>query len=787
MKLILLIASFFAFTDADKRCRGVDFDEKYFNLLIVKEGINHLHDLAINRNDNNVFFTYETLTTPPLRVLGYIELDAKKAGIIGGIRNATAVAVDQFYGKVYVGGADGLFKINNQKIPERLPIQDDIRSLHYKDGLYFTNSKREAYKFEDGYASLVPELLGVEVDRLVIDDENNIFFTQNKKLFRVKIGTRAINTHEMYIVDALTTDKYNKPYICTRKGVAHLNIFGDASSELGCTFPEINPFSEVAMKFNRDYPKINCKGRDWVTCNMSECFVTEETLLELKDVSCTYKDIVYIDDHNYKVADGVKLFNDEKYILNQSDYFKVSCYGYDRKGFNLLSRRWLGYKVGIRPVSVPPVTAARMDSLNVLIMAFDSTAYNGFVRKLPKSYKVLVEEVGAVILKGYNIVGDGTPDALFPILSGKHEWQHPSARIRYSKYIHLDSDLFIFHTAKEDGYRTAYYEDMPWIGSFQYRYNGFNKCPADHYLRPFLMEESKSGSKWWHGTKGRYCIGDKPQYKVLMDLTKQFMNVSAKKFCFTFMADISHDEFNMISTVDDDLVEFLRYIKQSKILENTLFILMGDHGPRFSPMRNTYQGKIEERMPFMSIALPEKLKRERPDAVWSLKSNSKVLTTPFDIHTTVLDAMGLKRLASDYKVPNTNTLRGFSLLEPISSTRNCEEAGIHPHWCVCTNAKWRTVSREDAAYKRVVDLLCIYINNVTAEKRSQCAERKLTKVEWVIRRDVKWTNSTLQETTFYQLVIVMSPGLAIFEATVQYTASNDSFTVTDGDISRISA
>ncbi|XP_047513410.1 ommochrome-binding protein-like [Pieris napi] len=222
---VFLIISLITCAFADKRCRGIDFDQKYFNVDIIKEGINHLHDIALNRNDNNVYFTYETLSEVPSKVLGYLDIATKKADVIHGIRNATAITIDQFYGKVYVGGADGLFKINDQKLVERLPIQDDIRSLYFRDALYFTNWNREAYKFEDGYATLVRELRGVKVDKFVIDNDDNIFFTIDKKLFRVKLGTRAVNSHEMYTVDYLTTDIYHRPYICTSKGVYMYNKY----------------------------------------------------------------------------------------------------------------------------------------------------------------------------------------------------------------------------------------------------------------------------------------------------------------------------------------------------------------------------------------------------------------------------------------------------------------------------------------------------------------------------------------------------------------------------------
>jgi hypothetical protein len=58
--------------------------------------------------------------------------------------------------------------------------------------------------------------------------------------------------------------------------------------------------------------------------------------------------------------------------------------------------------------------------LNVLIWGFDSISRNTFIRKLPKSYDLLVNGLGGgTVLKGYNIVGDGTPQALIPILTGK--------------------------------------------------------------------------------------------------------------------------------------------------------------------------------------------------------------------------------------------------------------------------------------------------------------------------------------------------------------------------------
>jgi len=53
------------------------------------------------------------------------------------------------------------------------------------------------------------------------------------------------------------------------------------------------------------------------------------------------------------------------------------------------------------------------------MIGLDSISRNMFERKLPKSLKVLQELFHAHVLEGYNIVGDGTPQALIPMLTGK--------------------------------------------------------------------------------------------------------------------------------------------------------------------------------------------------------------------------------------------------------------------------------------------------------------------------------------------------------------------------------
>ena len=67
---------------------------------------------------------------------------------------------------------------------------------------------------------------------------------------------------------------------------------------------------------------------------------------------------------------------------------------------------------------------------------------------------------------------------------------------------------------------------------------------------------------------------------------------------------------------DTDLRDFLEYLKRNGHLDNTLLLVMADHGARFSIARKTLQGKLEERLPMMSVTFPDKFQVRFSCIVW---------------------------------------------------------------------------------------------------------------------------------------------------------------------------
>ncbi|CAF1552481.1 unnamed protein product, partial [Adineta ricciae] len=154
----------------------------------------------------------------------------------------------------------------------------------------------------------------------------------------------------------------------------------------------------------------------------------------------------YIRDEAIKVH-GERIFPFESHRSLVSDFFHVDCQAQD-------GSKYENYHMGIKYNSSlliknfeSPMKSTSLD-YNVLMFGFDSTSRMTFMRFLPKTYSFLVNELGAIVMKGYNIVGDGTPAALFPILTGQTERELPESRRGYPNATTVDDFPWIWNDFK---------------------------------------------------------------------------------------------------------------------------------------------------------------------------------------------------------------------------------------------------------------------------------------------------------------------------------------------------
>jgi hypothetical protein len=192
---------------------------------------------------------------------------------------------------------------------------------------------------------------------------------------------------------------------------------------------------------------------------------------------------------------------------------------------NKKSRRWYTVIAAVKddPQQKRDVSWSKVPKealhFNVLMFGFDSLSQNTFARKLPLSTRYLHQHFDSIILKGYNIVGDGTPQALIPILTGKIELELPETRKRMgSKAHYVDVYPMIWKDYKQAGFITGFMEDVHHIGTFTYRLKGFDKQPTDHYMRTYYL----AASSYFKYSK-RFCMGGVPRHMVSYFLYSLFL------------------------------------------------------------------------------------------------------------------------------------------------------------------------------------------------------------------------------------------------------------------------
>lgn len=422
-------------------------------------------------------------------------------------------------------------------------------------------------------------------------------------------------------------------------------------------------------------------------------------------------------------------------------------------------------------------------------------------------------------MSGYNIVGDGTPAALLPILTGQTEQELPEARRGHVGADSVDHFPWIWKKFKgksiakyglthcifslDNGYITQWAEDLQSVGTFQMRLTGFREPPVDHYGRPFyLVAESMRTSK-------PYCFGSITRLQSMLNWIRDLYDMypSQPKFSFIFHSQYSHDTNNRLPYGDNELVEFLKIMFTQGYFDKTMFILMADHGARFSSLRQTYQGKLEERLPFIAVRMPEKFQRTYPDLMKNLRLNSHRLTTPFDLHETFEHLF-------EFHSPDpyqSKTNRSYSLFQLIPENRTCSHAHVEQHWCACLN--WNDLSLDNPIIHQFTIETIEFLNNFMSDYKHLCSKlrlHRLIKANQLAANDklIKFVESSdtdgrvprfhnetstksfvntfnMNQTNIYQIQFETIPGHGLFELTAEYNPLNGTFFIQKKRLSRL--
>jgi len=210
---------------------------------------------------------------------------------------------------------------------------------------------------------------------------------------------------------------------------------------------------------------------------------------------------------------------------------------------------------------------------------------------------------------------------------------------------YIDSLPFVWNKFEQAGYVTLYAEDGLVAGgdTFHTDFYGFEQPPVHHYMRPFWQAAAENITR-------PGCLGTMPEHKHVFRYVEQFLSVNngsraagypahIPRFAFAFVSGSADNDLTSLSQFDDDLFTWLEKLQRSGLLERTVVIVVGDHGPSYGPRRHTMLGKTEERLPLLVVSVPTWFAERHPEMTKNLATNSDRLVTPLDVHQTLLDIL----------------------------------------------------------------------------------------------------------------------------------------------------
>lgn len=383
------------------------------------------------------------------------------------------------------------------------------------------------------------------------------------------------------------------------------------------------------------------------------------------------------------------------------DQFQVSCFlaKAGENGSDISVYRNAIAQVSEKTVDKKTLQKNDEENLSLDIITLDSTSLNMFKRHAPKSWSYMKDVMEFEHLEGYNKVADNSMVNLIPIFLGKRylnqseemlsdiEPEKPNQPLEAEQFdwpwIKFKNKSCATMVNDDPAHYTRGFLHYPWT-----EFVGYWKKPADYFYRPWHVYHRR----WPVKNATKYCFINQPYFELQLQLYEQFARKFNQHchFSFTFLTEIPHDDPNELELIDPVLKKLLEKLFTTKSLENTVLVVMGDHGNRIASIQYSYVGRIEERASFFSIYFPKWFKKKHPHLIANLKKNRHRFTSNYDVYH-MLESI----IRGDYseanneaskkpaKNPEKSPIKGINLFHEIPSNRNCKEANVPENHCLC--------------------------------------------------------------------------------------------------------
>ncbi|XP_022913480.2 uncharacterized protein [Onthophagus taurus] len=308
------------------------------------------------------------------------------------------------------------------------------------------------------------------------------------------------------------------------------------------------------------------------------------------------------------------------------------------------------------------------NQLNVVVWGLDGVSRQGFHRHFQRTARIMAR-LQATQFLGYTKIGEIAFSNIIPLLTGVKDYREINSSI--------------FSDFKNKGYLTSFAEE------------------EKKFINLFPFEKFDF---YWNTEYLNLSNNDCPQNKLFEYSERLFMYLHEKGR--DFFGLFWSKKFNYL---DVYLSRLLIKLEQSNVLNNTIFILVSDHGDQNNKLRLTHLGSIEDRLPLLYVYFPLWHKQSFKEAHCNLKRNAERLVTTFDIHKTLQTLTDPFNI--NYETNDFNLNKSVSLFSLISTRRTCETVEISSHFCSCNGFK--DVGVEEDVSNEIMDYVREISNDTT--------------------------------------------------------------------------
>uniref|UniRef100_A0A914BZ34 Uncharacterized protein n=1 Tax=Acrobeloides nanus TaxID=290746 RepID=A0A914BZ34_9BILA len=593
-------------------------------------------------------------------------------------------------------------------------------------------------------------------------------------------------------------DKFQRPAIELQRYQTLLSNLNSTNTSY-CQIPQLDPWDPSILKYYEKATRLECKP---LQSNVT--YIENGTLKIHKDflgsVNCRYRYFV----HNNGVNDFDIIYgewqNFEKEIRLEKDFVEVECSKKSILSIKFYSYHWSTIVPKDRNLVDKPIESTSIERPSVIMIGVDSQSRSNFIRQLPQTYELL-NRWGFVDMKSHVKVHDNTFVNLLAVLLGKRgtSYKEFANEIPDEWYMYFDEYEFIWKKFSEQGYTTFFAEDRPDIGTFNYNgwLYGFKYTPVDHYMRPYWIASFYS---LLMRRSNPYCYDSYPAYDLHLSYLQEFLNnyKGKRKFALWWTQDISHEHLNKVGVMDKTFVDFLKH--NEKNFDDAIVIVFSDHGNRYDSIRETVTGRLESRLPFLSVHLPKQLQEKYPHLLKHLQENSNFMTTQFDLHAMLEHIAGGS--FDDIALEDVGK-RAYSLLGPVPTNRSCYQAHVPEDYCPCIQEVEIPIEQARPAAKALLDYVNHLLGKHNTDEKSAgnreyvCDLLELDRInyasvrmpnqkvikEHMVKKDVPKLVSSGVEFSYRVTLQAKPPSNALIEGVIAHNLETDQWLPT-GEIER---